>query len=94
LICSEAACIGLPLILSDAIGSIGPTDIARPDENTLVFPCRDIAALSAAMERVGEDLALREMMAAKSRSIYDECDVSAAAQGVARALEAVGGRRR
>jgi hypothetical protein len=34
----EAAILGLPLVLSDRVGAIGPTSIARPGENTVVYP--------------------------------------------------------
>jgi glycosyltransferase involved in cell wall biosynthesis len=45
----EAAVVGLPVIASDRIGAIGPTSIARPGVNALVYPCGDVAALRAAI---------------------------------------------
>jgi len=45
----EAAVVGLPIIASDRIGAIGPSSIARPDINALVYPCGDVPALRAAI---------------------------------------------
>lgn len=47
----EAAVIGLPLVVSDRVGGIGASSIARPDENALVFPCGDVQALADAIGR-------------------------------------------
>jgi glycosyltransferase involved in cell wall biosynthesis len=93
LICSEAACIGLPMILSDRIGAIGATDIARDGENALVYRCGDIDALDAAILRLSEDAALRRQMAHNSRAIYAEYSLSVTVEGILRALRAVLGVR-
>ena len=45
----EAAVLGLPLILSDRVGAIGATSIARPGENAILYPCGDVEALSRAI---------------------------------------------
>ena len=68
----EAAVVGLPLVLSDETGAIGPTSIARPQENALVFPCGDVAALAQALLRLQEDRALRARMAAASLAISQD----------------------
>jgi glycosyltransferase involved in cell wall biosynthesis len=62
----EAAVIGLPLVLSDETGAIGPNSIARPNENTLVFPRGDVVALTAALRRLQGDDGLRARMSAAS----------------------------
>jgi len=62
----EAAIVGLPLVFSAGTGAVGPTAIARPDENTLVYPCGDVAALAAILGRLREDDALRARLAAGS----------------------------
>jgi glycosyltransferase involved in cell wall biosynthesis len=62
----EAAIVGLPLVFSDESGAVGPTSIARPGENALVFPCGDVAALAAHLRRLREDEALRASLAAAS----------------------------
>ena len=87
--CSEAACIGLPLVLSDRIGAIGPTDIARAGENALVYRCGDIDDLVAAIERLIGDRTLRRRMSAKSRAVYEDVGLKATLDGMARALKAI-----
>ncbi|THD37160.1 MAG: glycosyltransferase [Sphingomonas sp.] len=94
LICSEGACIGLPLILSDRIGAAGPTDIARPGENTIVFPCTDIPALAAAIDGLASDDARRAAMSERSRAIFDECDVAASVAGLKQGIATARARPR
>ena len=53
LVLSEAACVGLPLLISDRVGAAGPTDIAREGENAVVYPCGDVRALTDAVLRFG-----------------------------------------
>ena len=65
----EAAFMGLPLIVSDVTGAIGRTAIARPGENTLVFPCSDVAGLAAAIGELIASSGRREGMAARSLEI-------------------------
>jgi glycosyltransferase involved in cell wall biosynthesis len=45
----EAICVGLPLIVSDQIGCLGPLDAARPDFNALVYPCLNVDLLTNAV---------------------------------------------
>ena len=94
LICSEGACIGLPLMLSDRIGAAGPTDIARPGENTIVFPCTDIPALAAAIDALAGDDARRAAMSARSLAIFDECDVEASVAGLKQGIDTARARPR
>jgi glycosyltransferase involved in cell wall biosynthesis len=94
LACSEAACIGLPMIVSDHIGAVGPTDIARPDQNAIVYPCGDIGALAGAMRRLASNPELRASMSAASVRIYDECGMAASLAGLQAALDAVERTRR
>jgi glycosyltransferase involved in cell wall biosynthesis len=68
----EAAVVGLPLVLSDETGALGPTSIARPNENALVFQRGDVAALTTALRRLGEDVALRARMAAASVKVSQD----------------------
>lgn len=94
LACSEAACVGLPMILSDRVGAIGSTDIARPGQNAIVYPCGDIGALAGAMQRVASDPRLRDSMSAASVRIYDECGMAASLEGLQAALDDVTRARR
>jgi len=87
LICSEGACIGLPLVLSDRIGAVGPTDVAREGENTVVFPCADISALATAIDALAGDDARRAAMSDRSRAIFDECDIGASVAGLKQGID-------
>jgi glycosyltransferase involved in cell wall biosynthesis len=87
LICSEGACIGLPMLLSDRIGAVGPTDIAREGENALIFPCEDTKVLAELIECLATDGAKRAAMGARSQQIFDELDTAASVGGVRRGIE-------
>jgi glycosyltransferase involved in cell wall biosynthesis len=87
LICSESACTGLPMLLSDRVGAAGPTDIARPGENALIFPCADTAALAGLIDELSGDEARREAMGARSLEIFDELDIKASVAGVHRGID-------
>jgi len=65
----EAAVMGLPMILSDRVGAIGPTSIARADGNALVYRFGEIDALTQAMARLRDDDGLRLAMAEASMQI-------------------------
>jgi len=84
---SEAACIGLPLIVSDKVGAIGPTDIARAGENTIVTPCGDVGAIAAAVTRLADDPELVARMSDASIRIYSELDMSRSVAGLKAAVE-------
>ena len=91
LVCSEAACIGLPMILSDRVGAVGPSDVARQGQNALVYSCGDADALAAAMAKLLDDGALCRSMSEASLRIYGECGLEASAAGVVRGLQSVTG---
>ena len=92
LICSEAAAIGLPLILSDKVGAVGPTDIAREGENALVYKCGDANALADAISKLADNAAFQAACSAASLRIYGECGLEASVRGVVRAVRAVSKR--
>lgn len=92
LVCSEAAAIGLPMILSDRVGAMGPTDIARDGVNAIGYPCSDVAALAAALAQLIQDQQLRTAMGAASQAVFSQCDIRASVGGVKAALAAVTGR--
>ncbi len=94
LVCSESACVGLPVILSDRIGAEGPTDIARAGENAVVFPVGDVEALAAHIATLATDLAKRAAMGARARAIFDELDVERSIDGIRRAIDRGPKRRR
>jgi glycosyltransferase involved in cell wall biosynthesis len=86
LVMSEAACIGLPLIVSDRIGAEGPTDIARAGLNAAVFPCADIPAFAETIRRVAFNPHARAGMSAASLAVFDELDMNRSISGLKAAL--------
>jgi glycosyltransferase involved in cell wall biosynthesis len=86
---AEAAFCGLPLVLSDRIGSIGPTDDGRDGENALVYPFGDRATLAAHLRRLASDAALRALMGARSREIGERRTLAASVEGYVRAVDEV-----
>ena len=82
---AEAAFFGLPLIVSDAVGAVGPNSLVRDGDNGVVFPVGDATALAAAMGRV-LDSGLRAQMGRRSREIYE---LQATAIGAANMVSAV-----
>ena len=69
--------------------SVGPTDIAREDENVIVYPCGDTAALAEALAILAADPDKRAAMAQRSLEIFDELDMRRSVGGVMAALDAV-----
>ncbi len=49
LVVTEAGTFGLPVVISDRVGCIGPTDTAQPNVNAVVFRCGDARDLARAM---------------------------------------------
>jgi len=86
---TESLILGLPVIASDKVGCVGPTDTARPGVNTLVYPCGDINALAEAMALMARDTELRNRMGKASLDIAPTQDVGVAACAVARILLAL-----
>lgn len=89
----EAAILGLPLVLSDRVGALGPTSIARPGENALVHRCGDPGALAAALDRLAREPDMRARLGTASLRISEEHDGRASVAGTLAALDhCLGGR--
>lgn len=88
----EAAILGLPLVLSDRVGAIGPTSIARPGQNALVHACGDIEELARHLEHLANDPELLTRLADASRSISSNHDGRASVSGALAAIEFCLGR--
>jgi glycosyltransferase involved in cell wall biosynthesis len=93
LVVREAAFVGLPLVLSDRVGAIGPTDIARPGVNAKVYPWGDTAALARCLQELIDDPAEYRRMARASRAIAAETGLEATVAGFRRAIGAACGGR-
>jgi glycosyltransferase involved in cell wall biosynthesis len=85
---SEAICCGLPAVVSDRVGSVGPTDDVRLGENGLEYPVGDTDALAASIERLVLDGPLRARMSERSRAIGKERGLDASVEGFVRAVNA------
>jgi len=83
---TEAAACGLPVIVSDRAGCVGPTDTARHGENAIVYPCGDVKALAAAITRLMDDPVEYARMAQRSLEIAETQDVPVAAQAIEQAV--------
>jgi glycosyltransferase involved in cell wall biosynthesis len=70
----EAAIVGLPLLVSDDMGAVGPGAIARPGVNALVHRAGDAAALAGHLSRLREDEDLRARLAAGSLLLSQDHD--------------------
>jgi glycosyltransferase involved in cell wall biosynthesis len=79
LVLPEAGCFGLPVIASDRLGCIGKADSARNDENTLVYPYSDIAALAECILRLYRDKDLYSSMSVAAIRIAALQDIPVAA---------------
>jgi glycosyltransferase involved in cell wall biosynthesis len=86
LVVSEAACFGLPILASDRIGCIGGNDTARPDVNTIVFPCGDRDRLREAILSIYGDRDLYARLSAASTEIGAGQDAAIAAQQLSAAV--------
>lgn len=83
----EAAILGLPLVLSDRVGALGPTSVARPGENVLVHRSGDVPALAEALVRLASDPALRARLGAASLRISADHDGGVSVAGTVAAIE-------
>jgi glycosyltransferase involved in cell wall biosynthesis len=83
----EAAILGLPLVLSDRVGAIGPTSIARPGVNAITFPSGDAAALADALLQVAQDSALAQRLSDASLAISEELDARQSVRGTLQAID-------
>ena len=87
LVVTEAASFGLPVIASDLIGCIGPTDTAQPNVNALVYPWGDRDRLKAAIEMLAADKCMYQKFSANSIRISESQDASVVAAQLADAAQ-------
>jgi len=80
LIATEAAAAGLALVVSDRIGCVGSTVLARPGVNALTYRAGDVEGLATAMARLLAEPDLRARMQEASFAISREHDLDHAAQ--------------
>jgi glycosyltransferase involved in cell wall biosynthesis len=66
---AEAVFSGLPIVVSDRVGSWGQTDDVRPNQNGLRYPYGDTAALASHLLELSRNDQLRSQMGIASRTI-------------------------
>jgi glycosyltransferase involved in cell wall biosynthesis len=83
---AEALAVGLPVVCSDRVGCVGPTDSARPGVTALVYPCGDVRRLADAIVTLARDDGLYRQLADNAERVADEQDVSVTVSAIVRAL--------
>lgn len=83
---TESLALGHPVIASDRVGCVGPTDTARPGYNALVYSTGSVQQLADCIQQLAIDPALYQSMAQASLELAPSQDVSAAVQTVLQAL--------
>ena len=68
----EAMCFGLPVIVSDKVGS--SADVVLHGENGFIYPCGEIPSLSKYLEIIEHDRDKRIQMSKKANQIAEEWD--------------------
>jgi glycosyltransferase involved in cell wall biosynthesis len=86
LVVTEAAAFGLPLILSDAVGCIGPTDTAQPDRNAFVYECGEVKQLSERIIQLASSPRLASKFSEASRAIAETQDIKIASDQLSDAV--------
>jgi glycosyltransferase involved in cell wall biosynthesis len=86
---TESMAVGHPVVVSDRVGCVGPTDSARPGVNALVYPVGQVAALADALQSLIEDAELRQRMAQASLELVKQQDVPVTVAAVLRALRSL-----
>jgi glycosyltransferase involved in cell wall biosynthesis len=89
LVVTEGAEFGLPVLVSDRVGCIGPSDTARPDVNALVYPCGDVDKLATRILELASDPPLHKRLAASSRAIAESQGTDRAADALRDAVQAL-----
>lgn len=86
---SEAVFVGLPLIVSNKLGTVGKTDLARPGKNAIVCPCGDIESISVAITQIADDAELYERIHKESLRISEEINNKSSVLGFLEAIKSV-----
>ncbi len=82
----EAIAFGKPVLVSDKLGCVGLTDIARPDINALVFECGNMNMLTQQALNLIKDKQLYQRMSDESRRIAEKNTMTHNSQIISDAL--------
>jgi glycosyltransferase involved in cell wall biosynthesis len=78
---TESMLVGLPVLVSDRVGAVGPTDTARDGLNAWVVPVGDVDALEGALRCLAADPARIEAMASSTARVAAETGMDACVRG-------------
>jgi glycosyltransferase involved in cell wall biosynthesis len=92
LVVNEAMNFGLPVLVSDKVGS--GTDLVEEGRNGYVIAIEDLESLSTRMLQIAEDSELRGRLGRRSLEIIQDWNVEAAARGIVDAVRAAVGPAR
>jgi glycosyltransferase involved in cell wall biosynthesis len=84
LVVNEAMACSLPVICADAAGCLA--DLVEDGGNGLIFPTRDVAALTGALAALARDTDLRQVMGRRSQERILRNSPGACASGIAQAV--------
>jgi glycosyltransferase involved in cell wall biosynthesis len=80
LVVTEGLFFGLPVVLTDRIGCVGPGETAQPGRNAFVFPCGDVGQLAEMLVDLARNAGKRSAAGQESRAISATQDASDAAR--------------
>lgn len=86
LVVTEAACLGIPSIVSDRVGCVGPTDVVRENESGLVYPCGDVTQLAEVLKMILLDDEVRVRFGKRALEISETQSPQAAANMIHAAM--------
>lgn len=84
---TECMAVGNAIIASDRVGCVGPTDSARENVNTLVYPCGDVIALADCVSALALQPERLQALRAASLALSWTQDVSVTVRGVLQAMQ-------
>lgn len=87
MVVSEAQCLGVPAIVSDACGCHGEGSVVQPGISGFVYPTADVAALASRIEALLHDGELHRRMSQQARLQGETQSQAAAANGFLAAAE-------
>ena len=92
IVVNEAMNFGLPVLLSDKVGS--GSDLVRDGDNGYVIPFEDVESLSNYMVRIAKDPDLRKRLGCRSLEVITDWRVERTADGIVSAVAAAVGPSR
>jgi glycosyltransferase involved in cell wall biosynthesis len=87
MVVSEAQCLGVPAVVSDACGCHGQDSVLQDGESGFVYPVGDVEALTDRLARLLDDRELWGRMRARAREQGETQSAARAADGVQAAVE-------